>query len=567
MTFAEYLIHELAKEDLIWRNNWFGIIHDFPNLFPKLMPSNVIFLDDLRDERKNSRAQDLLRGTAKRQGILTFLLIIMRIDEKNVDKAIEHINELHNLRTQQTQYQQSTSSQATTSLQTSSHSKDYIFPCFDYKSCSQEEMSSLYLFIKNAFLDATKSFTPTAAALVEEVKDQSIYLNLQPFSYDILPGKLKAYINKYMGENIYKELFTKAIQTNIRVREITLNIKSIVSIHNNPEAYKWHLYGFANIYEIAQMFIDKYYAGIPKVKAYQTNIVNGLFSKGLLFIRNEYLSYFLQHLFEKVNFKNIENEISSAINPQYFEDLEKKIAKATKQHEPEKNKYSLTLSSPNLQSAILHARQHVNTTSTPIVGSKIIAHAESSKNFNRTEISTESPKSRKEISKDTQPLSMSSRAVGSIDSKSTTTVTSPRELTSAPNKIAIVVAEQGSPRNTKRALQPQLSEKIKDGTFRMARSAGSVDSTLSPREGSSPTSKKGLAFSLTAQKNSPPAIQIEEKQSPRTVDSPGRKPRSNTSPYPAPFMSELNSKIKQHAVNQPATELSQNESNRRQIKP
>lgn len=565
MTFAEYFIHDLAKEDTIWRNNWFGTIHDFPTLFPRLMPSSVIFLDDLRDERKNSRIQDLLRGTAKRQGILTFLLIIMHMDEKNVEKAIERINELHNLRIQYTQSKQP-SSQTPTSFQHSTHFQDYIFPDFDYKSCSQEEMAALFFFLKRAFLDATKSSTTQPAE--EESKVQGVYLNLEPFRYDNLHEKLKSYINIKIGEPLYKELFTKAVQINTRVREITLNIKSIVSIHNNPEAYKWHLYGFANIYEIAQMFMDKYYAGIPRVKAYQTNIINGLFSKGLLFVRNEYLSYFLQHLFEKVNFKNIENEISSAISPQYFEDLENKIAKATKQHEPEKNKLSRTLSNPYLQSAILHDRKHATTTSTPIVGSKIIAHAGSLKSLNPTEISTESNKSSKEDLKITQPSLTTSRTVGSIDSKSTTTVASPREVISVPNKPPSVVAEHGSPRSAKHVLQPQLSEKIKNDTLRMARSAGSVDSTLSPRESNSPTPKKGLAFSSITQKNPPPAAtQIEEKQSPHVVDALGRKPRSNTSPYPAPFMSELNSKIKLKATSQTITDVSQKEDNQKQIKP
>lgn len=401
----------------------------------------------------------------------------------------------------------------------------------------------------------------------KKINDQSISLNLLPFSYDNLPEKLKFYINTKISEPVYKELFTKAIQINRRVREITLNIKSIVSIQDNPEAYKWHLYGFANIYEIAQMFIDKYYAGIPRVKSYLPNIINGLFNKGLLFIRNEYLSYFLQHLFEKVNFKNIENEISSAINPQYFEDLEKKIAKAAKQHEPEKNKISSALSNPNLQTAILYARQNVNTPSTPIVGSKIIAHAESSKSLQRTEIPADSPKPPQEISKSPQPLTSTSCAVGTIDSKSTTTVVSPREGISVPNKLTSDATAQGSPRNTRRVLQPQLSEKIKDGTFRMARSTGSVDSTYSPRESNSPSSKKGLVFSSTTQKNSPPTTPIEEKQSPHIVDSPDRKLRSNTSPYPAPFMNELNSKIKQPSANQPVTDPSQKEDKIRQIKP
>lgn len=527
MTFAEYFIEVLTAEDTIWLNNWFGTINDLPNRFSRLMPGSVIFQDDLKDEGKNCRVQDLLKGTARGQGILAFMLIIMRIDETDVDKASEKLIELHARRTQKATREQSASASAKSTIQRLRKYEDYIFPGFDYASCSQEEMTILFQFLKDAFLDAVKPCKKDSSG--REVNEAAINLDLQPFTYEKFPNKLKEYIKNNMGEAVYKEQFAKAIQVNEHVRDITSNVKAIVTIHDKPEAYKWHLYGFANIYEIVQMLYDKYYAGIPKLKVYQASIINGLHAKGLLFIRYEYLSYFLSHLFEKINFKNIENEISNAINPQYFEDLEKRVAKLEKQQEPTKGKFSRSLSSSNLQSAVLSPRQSSATLSTPIVD---LAVSVSTKHTNISDVNDKPMKS------------------------------------------------DSSPKVFKKdAFQKQFSEKIKDGTLpppsRTSRTAGSLDSNSSasivgPIAVNLPVAKSGIGsrpLKNSPTPLSPPSVPKVAQPSPRLVESPGRKPRSQTNPLPAAFMSELNNKIAQQAASRQVPHLSPEESKGKQVKP
>lgn len=337
MTFAEYLVQNLYSNLEIWRNNWFGPVHDLPEKISRIMPYSFISKKDLADSRKNDGVKGLLRATLKQQGILAIMLILMQLDEKDVNTAVKRTNQLHALLEQK--YAQEMDSKSQTSSLPSLNWKDFIFPGFDYATCSDAEIRELHQFFGNALI---KAIQPSASNEVPGSVGFSgaVGLNLEVFLYDKLPIKIQVHINKHIGEENYKNRLAKAIQVNTEVRDITLNITSIVDPDSKAEVPLHHrqLCGFTNIEEIAQIFIEKYYAIHPMVKTIKPQIVKGLSDTGLLFIRNDRIDHLLRYLFDKIEFNNIANEVSKALNNDYFSELEKKDAQDLKKLELEKAK-------------------------------------------------------------------------------------------------------------------------------------------------------------------------------------------------------------------------------------
>lgn len=305
-TFAEYLIENLNPTNVEWRNKLYGVVHDLPSSYNQLVPSAIITKSDLLIDRRIARIKSLLTASLKRQGIIAFMSLIMQIDARETDLVVNRMNELLAV--------------ASNPQQLLSTWRDYIFPNFDYSFCTHDEISELFAFFKIALMTAISS---EADVCISESGQYICGLNLTDFQYEKLHVKLKVHVINQIGADVYKARLAIATEINNTARHMTENLDTIVKWHPSPAHYQWELYGFTNMYQIADKLMNEF-PQIPNAAILKPRIIAGLYDAGLIFIRNDQLEYLIRHLYKNIKFEQIQNEIANALNTHFLESVTSK---------------------------------------------------------------------------------------------------------------------------------------------------------------------------------------------------------------------------------------------------